>query len=261
MVYANTMHDDDARNPEMEPRPPLGHVEMASDGLTEADAGRPEQSPEEPPAPEVSSDAVHLALRKYLSFSDSKLSDEEKTEIYNRNYDSPQAWKYAQALAQIAAEPEGQARLNAKAEEMKDKCLRTLQRANITATEYSKSQSWAMWDLGRQEYYRTHPDDEEERREQSPADEVTPEAAYQLAVDQQVGAVTMASLQQPGVTDALDPALREQISQALPDMQVQPDGSFQKADLRRLGGIVSRFVEDQQHVRGGLVQAEEDTVK
>jgi len=96
-------------------------------------------------------------VTSYLSYQDAELPDEAKRQMleWSKSEESPK--KYAEAIEQMA-QKESLNGVQEKARGLTQKMLAEAKKIGLPVSPYGKSNSWAMWDLGKQFWYFTHQD-------------------------------------------------------------------------------------------------------
>lgn len=148
-------------------------------------ASEPLVAPELPSKPKIDvKTRVDAIVESFLSYGDAELSEEVKQQSLESNKNNPQAKKYAGALAEIM-NAHGEPEIQKKAQEMLTQCVDRLHSLGITnVSPYTKSQSWALWDLGKQQYFFTHANEADPRY--TIGDPLSPEKQKEI-VDRHVG--------------------------------------------------------------------------
>lgn len=100
-------------------------------------------------------------LDTYLSYADAPVSAEERQRMLDFNRKSLSAQNYATSLRHLA-ERRNLSELDALAKEMIAKVKEVLDRLGIPISAYGNSKSWALWDIGKQEYFAEHPEEANE---------------------------------------------------------------------------------------------------
>ncbi len=98
----------------------------------------------------------------YLRYQDAPISEEAKKSQFEVGELDESRAKYAQAL-QIMMRERSPEIVVSNAEMMRDELLAILGRMNFTHTPYARSVTWALWDMGKQYHYFTHPDEADKR--------------------------------------------------------------------------------------------------
>ncbi len=138
-------------------------------------------TPEQDPLRE---DIRKAAIGKYLSYQDTEVEDGIKKSILEDSVADDATRKYADSLLEMGNKytlPE----LERTGREMKDKALDILSKLGIEPSSLGKSDTWAMWDLGKQFYYASNPDKAEGGY--AIADPMASEEKRNEIIDRQVG--------------------------------------------------------------------------
>src|SRR4030042_879965 len=96
-------------------------------------------------------------LSDYLSFQDVDLEKETKEWILSQNLSSGNAKKYADSLMELA-EKYNLENIKEKAGELVASTSDLLKKIGIKPSEFARSQTWAIWDMAKQQFYLSHPD-------------------------------------------------------------------------------------------------------
>ena len=88
---------------------------------------------------------------------DAGLPEDTKRRALDWAINSDSAKRYADALLQLAAEQRLE-EIRRRATEMRDTMLKEATRLGISSSPYGKSATWAMWDIGKQYYFASHPE-------------------------------------------------------------------------------------------------------
>jgi len=95
-----------------------------------------------------------------LSYTDVLSQDEVAAAIEFTNT-SANGLKYAQELQAIVKE-QGLKHVTDVAQQIQQECLEDMQKLGITPSKFAESRSWALWDIAKQRYYLTHPEERDE---------------------------------------------------------------------------------------------------
>lgn len=96
-----------------------------------------------------------------LSYTDILDGDEARGAIeYTET--SPNAQKYAAEL-QLLYEKHGWKKLDGLARDLQEKCLDMFSPLGIKPSKFAQSKSWALWDIAKQHYYFSHPNETSEQ--------------------------------------------------------------------------------------------------
>lgn len=92
-----------------------------------------------------------------LAYQDAQLSDDVKRRMLDWSRTSESAQRYADSLLQLSQRENLEAIRNL-ARKILDTMVSEAARIGIPLTVYGKSMTWAMWDIGKQYHFFTHPD-------------------------------------------------------------------------------------------------------
>lgn len=92
-----------------------------------------------------------------LAYQDAQLSDDVKRRTLDWSKTSESAQRYADSLLQLSQRETLEAIRNL-ARKILDTMLAEATRIGMPITTYGRSMSWAMWDIGKQYHFFTHPD-------------------------------------------------------------------------------------------------------
>ena len=103
-------------------------------------------------------------LEKDLSYQDAQLPDEAKAKMleYNKTFESLVSM---QKFCEQFSKKSNLEAIRKQAKTLQEKMLTEAKRVGIPVSPYGMSKSWAMWDIGKQYYLFTHPDESGEEYE------------------------------------------------------------------------------------------------
>lgn len=101
-------------------------------------------------------------ISNFLSYADADIPEETKKLALENSRKNPQAIKYADSIIDLINE-RGKQALMEQTEQMRVKCIERIIRLGLIPSPYAKSQTWAMWDIGKQEYFFTHQEEADEK--------------------------------------------------------------------------------------------------
>ncbi|MBV9349606.1 MAG: hypothetical protein JO026_02545, partial [Patescibacteria group bacterium] len=187
-------------------------------------------------------------LGKYLSYQDAPLPTAEKERALQANRSSPAAKRYARVLRLMELKGDHGKPLEAGQKSELEAALelaKSLRKAfrietlknGLVVSPFGKSESWVMWDIAKQKYYFSHP---EERREgYEVADPLTSEDKQEEIVNRQLGFEVYQAFRRRTLPEALRRRIEENppLAAARSLLQGAPNasGSLSSKDLAALG--------------------------
>lgn len=120
----------------------------------------------------------------YLSYQDAAISKADKEQAYYSTVQNPTAIRYAEALGQVLDRHGRDAVLDA-IRHMTIECALVLEAVGVPKSPYRDSIGWAAWDIAKQSYFVTHPD--EIQSGYNPQDPMTSREQRKEIVDRHIG--------------------------------------------------------------------------
>jgi len=112
-------------------------------------------SQEKPMSPEIAEFLRNQVIDQDLSYQDAILSEGVKRQALEWSRNSESAQKYADSLMQLSQRINLN-KLRAIARELVEVMNTEAARIGIPVTPYGRSNTWAMWDIGKQNYFFMH---------------------------------------------------------------------------------------------------------
>ncbi len=104
---------------------------------------------------------VNTIIQSYLAYQDAPLSKQEKERTLNATLSNSSALKYAKVLKETKE-------LNAiiaLSQKLQKECIDILNHMNLfEISPYTKSQTWSIWDIAKQIYFISHPNETDSNR-------------------------------------------------------------------------------------------------
>jgi hypothetical protein len=123
-------------------------------------------------------------IEKDLSYQDADVSDAKKEDMLNRCRELESARRYADSIVEMSQKTNLEL-IRQEAKELVKTMRSEAERIGVPVSAYGKSLSWAMWDIGKQNYFFTH------QTENNPAyvigDPLTSEAKRDEIINRQLG--------------------------------------------------------------------------
>jgi hypothetical protein len=98
-----------------------------------------------------------------LTFQDALVSDEERAVMREWGNNSESARRYAVALKDKEVRLGGPEKLKSWAEAIYIDMLQSAKELELPVSAHGHSRSWVLWDIAKQHYYLTHPDEADSR--------------------------------------------------------------------------------------------------
>ena len=183
---------------------------------------------------------TEIILKEWLSYGDADLESEEKQNAIEQNLANPQAKKYATAMLELIG-LHGSKKVKALAEKLHRECLMRLTKYGISPNPYTRSLSWAFWDMAKQYYFYTHTKEADENY--SIADPFSLEKQKEI-VNRHVGweaynnrgPTTKFHI---GISKMPDSREKAQILFLIRQKQSKPNGTLSSFDLAKLGALLN----------------------
>jgi hypothetical protein len=193
------------------------------------------QTPAPEVKPESSTDNGEI-IENYLSYSDADIPQEDKDQALASSMNNPQAVKYAESLKGLIKE-HGEKQLREIAEDMQAQCASRLLKYGIIPGPYTMSKSWAMWDMGKQQYFFTHQDEADARYDLG--DPLSDEKQEEI-VDRHVGweAYNAFMAKDGEFMDNLARIPNAEQVKAILTIPAKKNGTLSALDLARLGALL-----------------------
>jgi len=179
-----------------------------------------------------------LVIDQDLSYQDATLPEEVKKQALDWSRSSSSAQKYAGSIVQLLQRVNLEI-LRQTAKEITQTMSAEAKRLSIPLSPYGRSNSWAMWDIGKQNYFFTHQTENDPNYEIG--DPLTSETKREEIINRHLGWEAYAVFH-----NNTDPKWRQKIvsdrnfSGALELLNKQPkqNGSLSSKDLAELGKIL-----------------------
>lgn len=97
-------------------------------------------------------------VESLLSYQDANLPEKQKRGMLDWSRGNESAQKYARSLEEIA-HVKNLSEIQKMSKTLRDKMLNDAQKIGLPVSPHGKSFSWASWDIGKQFYYFTHPNE------------------------------------------------------------------------------------------------------
>lgn len=114
-----------------------------------------------------------------LAYQDAPLSKEELERMREYTATSESASRYAIALESLEQALGGKEQVEKLANSIHGEMMENARRLNLPVSPYGISKTWAVWDLGKQHYFYTHPSEADTRYKITPAQ--SPEKMQEIA--------------------------------------------------------------------------------
>jgi hypothetical protein len=175
-------------------------------------------------------------VEHYLSYQDTELSEDLKKEILKHNEQSESAQKYAETLSSTLT-VYGSEKMEDMVEGMIDECEGILERIGITASQYSKSKTWAMWDIAKQLFYLEHPEERDEKYEVG--NPILIRSKRQEIVDRHIGWEAYGAYNKSEDRNFIEKlgATKDKVLEFL-NKEAKNNGTLSSKDLAALGALV-----------------------
>jgi len=181
-------------------------------------------------------------IKNYLSYKDTGLSEELKKKMLEYNMQSGNAMRYAEAIIEFSKKYNLNM-LEQKSGEMVGKCLDVLKNIGIKPSDYAVSKTWANWDVAKQFYYFTHP--EEINPKYKIQDPLSSANKSQEIINRHVGWEIYRAYNQGKEREFLykikDIGLREQIKEML-NSAPKENGTLSSWKLAELGLLIGEAI-------------------
>jgi len=178
-----------------------------------------------------------MVIEQYLSYQDAALPTETKQSSLEFSRKSPSASAYAETLLEMTGKY-NLYKVEQAAKGMVKECDEVLTQLGILPTPYSKSKTWAMWDIGKQYYYFTHP--EKADAGYTLGDPLESDEKRQEIVNRHIGWEAFAAFTKRGNKDFIRHVPKERRETALEYLGRVPkeNGTLSSKELAELGALL-----------------------
>lgn len=179
--------------------------------------------------------------RQYIAYQDAEIPEWKKKEglLWTETY--PPASKYAEVLSDLFVNKKEKEAVESLAAEMLKQCNLILNRLAIRKSPYSKSKSWAFWDIAKQIYFVKNP--KEADKKYTIADPLKSPEKQKEIVDRHVGwDAYIAYAENQNFLDRIhDKGLQGKIATLLRKAP-KSNGNLSSKDLAELGALIRKGV-------------------
>lgn len=182
-------------------------------------------------------------VTEYLAYQDIPASADEKKAMleYSLKPESP-GMKYAESLQEIL-EVSPKEQIEGVASHMVTEAKGILNKYGIRGSNYLKSKTWAMWDIGKQYHYFTHPDETDKKY--SIANPLKSHEKIQEMIDRQVGWEVYRMKKENFADKFKKHPLYARLQELLRRVPKNSNGSLSSKDLAELGSVIRKIVEEK----------------
>lgn len=234
-----TFNDIDIRNPSVREaitNDPTLTAEQ-KENLLKTGSVKAEQSPKKEVRPEISREDI---VSEYLAYQDIPASADEKKSMLDWSMKSESASRYAEALQEAMSHAPKQ-QIEGIASHMVSEARDILDKSGITGSSFLGSKTWAMWDIGKQYYYASHPDEADKRY--TIADPLRSPEKVREIVDRHVGWEAYRTKDKKFAERFKKHPLYKKLLEYL-NKPAKRNGDLSSKDLADLGAVIRKISED-----------------
>ncbi len=180
-------------------------------------------------------------LHEYLAYQDTFVSDIDKKSMLERTIKSESANKYAKALQEIIS-TNPKEKIELIVSDMLTEAYDILKKIGVIGSPFLNSKTWAMWDIGKQYYFATHPDEADKRYEI--VDPLKSSEKITEIVDRHIGWEVYHAKNKEFMKNFGKHPLYDKLSKFLEKAPKSSNGDLSSKDLARLGSLIRRITKD-----------------
>lgn len=187
--------------------------------------------------PTETRESLKKSIIEDLSYQDVDVPIEIKQKMLEDTLTSESANKYAESLAELSEYVGGFESVRAVSGKLVEKMSVEAKRLGILISPFGKSRTWAIWDMGKQYYYFTHPDENDSKYA---IGDPFSEAKSEEIVNRHLGWEAYGAYNQNGQKEFLEkiPADKRPSILVLLERKPKDNGTLSSKELAELGALL-----------------------